>query len=61
MAHVRALPDREKEALLLVFVEGLTHGETAAVMNCKESTVSWYIHEARKKLQSLLTLERRHG
>jgi RNA polymerase sigma-70 factor (ECF subfamily) len=61
MAHVRALPEREKEALLLVFVEGLTHGETAAVMNCKESTVSWYIHEARKKLQSLLTLERRHG
>jgi RNA polymerase sigma-70 factor (ECF subfamily) len=61
MAHVRALPEREKEALLLVFVEGLTHGETATVMNCKESTVSWYIHEARKKLQSLLTLERRHG
>jgi len=61
MDHVRALPDREKAALLLVFVEGLTHGETAAVMNCKESTVSWYIHEARKKLQSLLHLERRHG
>lgn len=61
MDHVRALPDREKEALLLVFIEGLTHGETAAVMNCKESTVSWYIHEARKKLQSLLHLERRHG
>ncbi len=61
MAHVRGLPDREKEALLLVFVEGLTHGETAAIMNCKESTVSWYIHEARKKLQSLLMLERRHG
>ena len=61
MDHVRALPDREKEALLLVVVEGLTHGETAAVMNCKESTVSWYVHEARKKLQSLLHLERRHG
>lgn len=61
MNHVRALPEREKEALLLVFVEGLTHGETAAVMNCRESTVSWYIHEARKKLQSLLHLERSHG
>jgi len=61
MDHVRALPEREKEALLLVFLEGLTHGETAAIMNCKESTVSWYIHEARKKLQSLLHLERRHG
>jgi RNA polymerase sigma factor (sigma-70 family) len=61
MDHVRALPEREKEAVLLVFVEGLTHGETAAVMNCKESTVSWYIHEARKKLQSLLLPERGHG
>lgn len=61
MDHVRALPDREKEAMLLVFFEGLTHGETAAVMNCKESTVSWYIHEARKKLRPLLTVESRHG
>ena len=61
MAHVRTLPDREKEALYLVFSEGLTHGQAAAVMECKESTVSWYIHEARKKLQSFQKLESRHG
>ena len=61
MAYVRTLPDREKEALYLVVSEGLTHREAALAMNCKESTVSWYIHEARKKLQSFQELECRHG
>ena len=51
--HVRALPEREREAVLLVFGEGLSHREAAAAMACRESTVSWYIHEARKKLQPL--------
>ncbi len=50
LAQVRALPDNEKTALLLVMSEGMTHREAAIVMECKESTVSWYIHEARKKL-----------
>ncbi|MGI9388292.1 MAG: RNA polymerase sigma factor [Methyloligellaceae bacterium] len=61
MAHVRTLPDKEKEALYLVFSEGLTHREAAAVMDCKESTVSWYIHEARKKLLSFQQMECRYG
>ena len=61
MAHVRTLPDKEKEALYLVFAGGLTHREAARVMACKESTVSWYIHEARKKLQSFRTVECGHG
>ena len=61
MAYVRTLPDKEKEALYLVFSEGLTHREAAAVMDCKESTVSWYIHEARKKLLSFQQMECRYG
>jgi RNA polymerase sigma-70 factor (ECF subfamily) len=61
-AHVFALPEREKTALLLVMSEGMTHKEAAAVMDCKESTVSWYIHEARKRLDAALdTKEKRHG
>ncbi len=51
--HIRALPEREREAVYLVFGEGLSHREAAAAMTCQESTVSWYIHEARKKLRSL--------
>lgn len=50
LARVLALPEREKTALLLVFGEGLSHAEAAFVMACRESTVSWYIHEARRKL-----------
>ena len=61
MAYVRTMPEREQVALYLVFSEGLTHGEAATVMECKESTVSWYIHEARKKLQTFQKLERRYG
>ncbi|MBI4030589.1 MAG: RNA polymerase sigma factor [Proteobacteria bacterium] len=58
LAAVLALPEKEKAALLLVFSEGMTHAEAAGVMGVKESTVSWYIHEARKKLTGK---ERRHG
>lgn len=58
LAAVLALPEKEKAALLLVFSEGMTHAEAAAALGVKESTVSWYIHEARKKLTEK---ERRHG
>ncbi len=61
MAYVQTMPEREKTALVLVFGEGLTHREAATVMDCRESTVSWYIHEARKKLQSFDKPERRYG
>jgi RNA polymerase sigma-70 factor (ECF subfamily) len=43
-----ALPEGIKETLLLVHAEGLTHGEAAAVLQIKESTVSWRLHEFRK-------------
>ena len=62
LEQVLALPEKEKTALLLVFGEGMTHAEAAFVMACKESTVSWYIHEARKKLGVKETKkEARHG
>ncbi len=61
MRQIGHLPDKEKTALLLVFGEGLTHAEAAFVMEVKESTVSWYIFEARKKLEAFENRERRHG
>ncbi|MGV7220731.1 MAG: RNA polymerase sigma factor [Nitrospinales bacterium] len=51
LEKVHSLPKREKSALLLVMSEGLSHKEAASIMQCKESTISWYIHEARKKLK----------
>ncbi|MCB9990771.1 MAG: RNA polymerase sigma factor [Rhodospirillales bacterium] len=61
LAQVRTLPENEKTALLLVLSEGFTHAEAADIMDCKESTVSWYIHEARKKLGVKEAKERSHG
>ncbi len=53
MAGIHQLPDGEKEALLLVVSEGLSHREAANIIGCKESTISWRIHEVRKKLNKL--------
>jgi RNA polymerase sigma-70 factor (ECF subfamily) len=53
-AALDRLPDKQKAAVLLVLVEGLSHKEAAAVMNCQEATVSWRIFQARKKLKKIL-------
>ena len=44
-----AMPDGIKETILLVHAEGLTHGEAARILDVKESTVSWRLHEFRKR------------
>ena len=51
---VRQLPEKQRDAMLLVFAEDLSHGAAAKIMECAESTVSWHIHEAKKKLKELL-------
>jgi RNA polymerase sigma-70 factor (ECF subfamily) len=45
------LPDKEKEVILLTVSEGLSHKEAAKVVGCAETTVSWRMHNARKKLR----------
>lgn len=42
-----------KETALLVHGEGLSHAEAAVILQVKESTVSWRLHEIRKQLQLL--------
>lgn len=61
MKAVYALPDGERDAVLLVFGQGLSHKEAGVALGCKESTISWRIHEARKKLAQFSEEERRHG
>ena len=61
VAAVGKLPPTEKAAVTLVLAEGLSHQQAAEVMDCAESTVSWRIHEARKKLKSEFEAERQDG
>lgn len=51
---INSLPTRIKETVILVYWEGLTHREVANILGCKETTISWRIHEARKEINSIL-------
>jgi RNA polymerase sigma-70 factor (ECF subfamily) len=53
-AAVRRLPDKQRDAVMLVYAEDLNHAQAAEIMGCKEATVSWHIHEAKKTLRGLL-------
>lgn len=48
---VRTLPGQQRDAVLLVYGEELSHREASHIMECKEATVSWHLHEAKKKLK----------
>lgn len=51
---VRALPPQQRDAVLLVYGEDLSHQEAAAIMGCSENTVSWHVHEAKKRLKTMI-------
>jgi RNA polymerase sigma-70 factor (ECF subfamily) len=50
LRRVDQMGEGYKETLLLVFAEGLSHAEAAQVLGIKEGSVSWRIHEIRKRL-----------
>jgi RNA polymerase sigma-70 factor (ECF subfamily) len=54
---VQMLPPRQRDAVMLVYSEGLDHGEAAEVLGCSEGTVSWHLHAARKRLKDILGRE----
>ncbi|MEZ5870538.1 MAG: RNA polymerase sigma factor [Nitratireductor sp.] len=56
--HVSQLPEKQRTAVMLVYGEGLSHGEAAGVMEIAESTVSFHLHEARKQLKAMFEKER---
>lgn len=51
---VRALPARQRDAVLLVYGEDLTHAEAAEILGVTEKTLSWHVHEARVRLKGVL-------
>ena len=57
LSRVGAMGEGFRDTLVLVAGEGLSHGEAAALLGVKESTVSWRLHEIRKKLTSAAAQE----
>ncbi len=53
LAADRSVDERENLRLLLQ-AEERSHAEVASILGCKESTVSWRMHEVRKQLTELM-------
>jgi RNA polymerase sigma-70 factor, ECF subfamily len=51
---VRGLPPQQRDAVLLIYAQDLSHKEAAEVMGCSEKTVSWHLFEAKKRLKGVL-------
>ena len=49
-----ALPPPMKTSVVLVILQGFSHGEAAVVQDCSPGTIAWRIHEARKRLYASL-------
>lgn len=57
---IQKLPPEQRSALILVFGEGMTHKEAAAIEECPEGTMSWRIHEARHNLEYMMKTGKSH-
>jgi RNA polymerase sigma factor (sigma-70 family) len=53
-AALATLPDRDREALLLVAWDGLEHHVAATVMGCSTGAFTVRVHRARRKLEHAL-------
>jgi RNA polymerase sigma-70 factor (ECF subfamily) len=52
------LKPKQRSAIILTVFEGLSHAEAARVCGCSETTISWRIFAARRKLKNLLKTAR---
>ena len=63
--HVQAslmkLPARQRAAIVLTLYDGLSHAEAAKILRCPETTVSWRVFAAKRKLKRWLTLPARRN
>jgi RNA polymerase sigma-70 factor, ECF subfamily len=48
------LPAKQRAAIVLTIYDGLNHAEAAKALNCSETTVSWRVFAAKRKLKQLL-------
>jgi RNA polymerase sigma-70 factor, ECF subfamily len=53
-AAIGQLPPRQRDAIVLFEVEDLSIRQISELLGCSEGAVKFHIHEARKRLRSLL-------
>jgi RNA polymerase sigma-70 factor (ECF subfamily) len=51
------LPAKQRAAIVLTVYEDRSHAEAAQILGCSETTVSWRIFTARRKLKRLLSAQ----
>lgn len=56
-----SLNPKQRAAIVLTVHEGLTHAEAARALGCSETTVSWRLFAARRKLKRLLSKREKSG
>ena len=52
LQDINNLPAKMRDVVILVCWEGLTHAEAAEILEIKENTVSWRLHEIRKLMKT---------
>jgi RNA polymerase sigma-70 factor (ECF subfamily) len=57
-AALLKLPAKQRAAIVLTIYDGLNHAEAAKILHCSETTVSWRVFAAKRKLKRLLTAGR---
>jgi RNA polymerase sigma-70 factor (ECF subfamily) len=62
-AALLKLPAKQRAAIVLTVYDGLNHAEAAQALGCSETTVSWRVFAAKRKLKRLLSPGRQasHG
>ncbi len=53
-AALLRLPAKQRAAIVLTIYDGMNHAEAAQVLGCSETTVSWRVFAARRKLKCWL-------
>jgi RNA polymerase sigma-70 factor (ECF subfamily) len=48
------LADELRQTIVLVYYEGMNHAEAARILGCAETTISWRVFQAKRRLRKAL-------
>src|SRR6476646_1712858 len=53
-----SLPADMRTTVILVSLQGMSHGECAVIMKVSDGTIAWRMHEARRRLNEMMAPEK---